>query len=56
MQDLVPQAGIEPGLPAWGAWSLSHGTTREVPGTHILDFFVSSYILGFRWLSNKLPE
>lgn len=56
MQELVPQAGIEPGLPAWGAWNLSHGTTGEVPGTHILDFFVSSYSLGFGWLSNKLPE
>ena len=33
MQELVLQAGIEPGLPALGAWSLSHGTTGEVPQT-----------------------
>ena len=30
MWDLVPQPGIEPWLPALGAWSLSHRTTREV--------------------------
>ena len=28
---LVPWLGIEPGLPALGAWSLSYWTTREVP-------------------------
>ena len=32
--DLVPRAGIEPGPPALGAWSLSYWTTREVP-THL---------------------
>ena len=29
--DLVPCLGIEPGLPALGAWSFSHWTMREVP-------------------------
>ena len=31
MWDLVPQPGIEPRIPALGAWSLSHWTTSEVP-------------------------
>ena len=31
MWDVVPWPGIEPGLPALGAWSFSHWTTREVP-------------------------
>ena len=31
MWDLVLGPEVEPGLPAWGAWSLSHWTTREVP-------------------------
>ena len=31
MWDLVPGAGIKPGLCALGAWSLSHWTIREVP-------------------------
>lgn len=30
--DLVCLAGIEPGHLALGAWSLSHPTTRAVPG------------------------
>ena len=30
--DLVPQQGIEPNPPVLGVWSLSHWTTREVPG------------------------
>ena len=29
---LVPWPGIEPWPPAWGAQSLTHWTTREVPG------------------------
>ena len=37
MWDLVPWPGIEPGPPALGARSLSHRTTREVPGDYILD-------------------
>ena len=32
MRHLVPWPGIEPGSPALGVWSLSHWTTREVPG------------------------
>ena len=32
MRDLVPRPGIEPGPPALGAQSLTHWTTREVPG------------------------
>ena len=31
IRDLVPQAGIQPGPPALGAWSLTLWTTREVP-------------------------
>ena len=31
MWDLVPWPGIKPGLPALGAWSLSHWTTSEIP-------------------------
>ena len=31
MWDLVPWPGMEPRLPALGAWSLSQQTTREVP-------------------------
>ena len=31
--DLVPQPGIECGPSAFGVWSLSHWTTREVPLT-----------------------
>ena len=31
MLGLVPSPGMEPGLPALGAWSLRHWTTREVP-------------------------
>ena len=34
MLDLVPRPGIEPRPPALGARSLSHWTTREVPGRH----------------------
>ena len=35
MQDLVLWLGIKPGAPALGAWSLSHWTTREVPGIFV---------------------
>ena len=31
MWDLVPRPGIELRVPALGAWSLSHWTTKEVP-------------------------
>ena len=37
MSDLIPWQGIEPGLPVLGARSLSHWTTREVPG-YTLEF------------------
>ena len=37
MWDLVPWRGIEPGPPALGAGSLSHWTTREVPGSSFVD-------------------
>ena len=37
MWDLVPGPGIEPGPPAWGAWSLRHWTAREVSGAHVFD-------------------
>ena len=36
MWDPVPWPGMEPRLPAWGAWSPSHWTTREVPIKYIL--------------------
>ena len=29
MWDLVPWPGIKPGPPAWGAWGLSHWTTKQ---------------------------
>ena len=32
MWDLVSWSGIEPRPPALGTWSLSHWTTREIPG------------------------
>ena len=32
MWELVPRAGMEPRPSESGAWSLSHWTTREVPG------------------------
>ena len=35
MWSLVPWPGIEPGLPALGAQSLSHWTTKEVPGCSV---------------------
>ena len=38
-RDLVPRLGMEPGLPALGAWSLSHRTTREVPSWHFKAFY-----------------
>ena len=35
--DPVPRPGFEPRTPAFGAWSLSHWTTREVPGNILLN-------------------
>ena len=40
MWDLVPQAGIEPGPPAFGAQSPSHWTTRKVPIPQILEYLL----------------
>ena len=37
MWDLVPWPGIEPKPPTMGAKSLSHSTTREVPGISLWD-------------------
>ncbi|XP_045019813.1 transcription cofactor vestigial-like protein 4 isoform X10 [Bubalus bubalis] len=34
--DPVPRPGIEPQPPSFGAWSLSHWTTGEVPRSHLL--------------------
>ena len=34
--DPVPRPGIEPRPPSFGAWSLSHWTTEEVPRSHLL--------------------
>ncbi|XP_069417035.1 transcription cofactor vestigial-like protein 4 isoform X2 [Ovis canadensis] len=34
--DPVPRPGIEPRPPSFGAWSLSHWTTGEVPRSHLL--------------------
>ena len=44
MWNLVPWSGKEPGLPALGAWKLSHWTTREV----------TPMILRMRWLWETL--
>ena len=62
MRDLVPWPGLERGPPALGAWSLTHGTTREVPrivftiklcsGRHIatqmLLGFIKEYYIWFK--------
>ena len=42
MWDLVPWPGIEPGSPALGVQSLTHGTSREVSLFKVLPFFLSS--------------
>ena len=42
IQDLIPFTGMEPGPPALGVMSLSHWTSREVPGKLALE---SSFIL-----------
>ena len=36
MPDLIPRSGIEPGPPTAGVQSLSHWTTRGVPGYILL--------------------
>ena len=71
MRDLVPQPGIEPGLPALGARSLTHWTTGEVPireflvlvsgggnGLAIREMRLSIFIklaVDINYTSNKLP-
>ena len=39
MWDQVPRPGIEPGPPAWGAQSLNHCATREIPDDSSFFFF-----------------
>ena len=46
--DLVPWPGIEPRPPALGAHSLSHWTTRKVPGMSVLWKQI--------WWGSKLPQ
>ena len=46
MWDLVPQPGIEPGLPALGAWSLCHQTSRKVPWTLIFGSSSRACLMG----------
>ena len=46
MWDLVFRQGIKPGPPALGAWSLSHWTTREVPGAVFKLYFVQQVLTG----------
>lgn len=50
MWDLVPWSGIEPELPALGAWCFSHQTTREVPKV----FWLISGSIIFKNVSYKL--
>ena len=43
--DLVPQPGIKAGAPALGAQSLTHWTTREVPGCYFFNSHKTQQIL-----------
>ena len=43
--DLVSWSGIEPGPPLWGAWSLSHWTTRKVTRALSLFFLINLLVL-----------
>ena len=52
MCDLVPWAGIEPGPPALGVWSLSHWPPGKSPGT-CSNF--SSFLWEI-WLSSLVPK
>ena len=47
---LVPEAGTEPTLPALGAQSLNHGTTREVPHP---EFSIKSMLSVSKKLGNR---
>ena len=42
--DSIPWPGIEPRPPAFGVWSLSHWTTREIPVSHI-HLFIPIHLL-----------
>ena len=59
MWDLVPCPGIKPGLPSLEAQSVSHWTTREVPGRFILGLAIdlsaifSSFILMVSWKQDR---
>ena len=48
MRGLVPRPGIEPGPPALGVQSLTHWTTREVPGTVFLISFLDFSLIVYR--------
>ena len=67
VQDLVLWPGIEPGSPAFRAWSLNHWTTMEAPPLKALDWkalfqdssFISLWAGGLsssQGLSQGLPE
>ena len=51
--DLFPWPGIKTGLPALGAWSFSHWTTREVPQLHFSPWL--SYRLQQTFTTNPSP-
>ena len=55
MWNIVSWPGIEPRPPTLGAWSLSHWTTREVPGCTAWYFLPSppAVLKGFRKFSFK---
>ena len=42
---LVPWPGIEPTLPALGAWCPNHWTTKEVPTVDILSKLYNLYLM-----------
>ena len=50
MWDLVLQPGIAPGSPALGARSLTHWTSREVPGKYFIYLFIYLSIYLFIYL------
>ena len=56
MWDLIPQPGIKPGPPALGVWSLSHWTTREVPGYSVLMTFFLVIKVYYTLLIKKLGK
>ena len=44
-----PEQGSNPGPPALGAWSLSHWTTREVPGKFFQRVFACGHQVPQKW-------